>query len=110
MPTIVNPDTGIESTRHTAFSDSTWGNATRSFLATINNKVDDAAMKQIMDDAAAYVKAADGGDLSSGSVDLDELCIHWGLTKIGMQFPILLEFFFASKMLMSSMWRPGWHN
>ena len=72
MPTLVNPETGVESTRYTAFSDNTWGKATRGFLKTLNKKVDDITMKQIIDDAATYAKAADDGDLSSGSVDLDD--------------------------------------
>lgn len=76
---MVNPETGVKSTQYTTFSDSSWGGATCSFLATLNKKVGDIAMKQIMDDAAAYAKAADDGDLSSGSVDLDDE--HAQLTK-----------------------------
>jgi hypothetical protein len=69
MPPIMNLETGKESTRHTAFSELSWGKATRSYLVSIN-KISDSAMKKIMDDAAAFAK--DNGTESSGSIDVDD--------------------------------------
>jgi len=69
MPPIMNLETGKESTRHTAFSELSWGKATRSYLVSIN-KISDSAMKKIMDDAAAFAK--DNGAEPSGSIDVDD--------------------------------------
>jgi hypothetical protein len=68
MPPVINPETGRISTRHTAFSEVSWGKPTRQYLASINKNVDDAAMKKIIDEAIEYSKAsADGAELESGS-------------------------------------------
>lgn len=67
---MVNPETGKESTRHTTFSEITWGTATNKYLKSIKKQLDDSAMESIVSQATSFAKSTiDGGWESSGSVD-----------------------------------------
>lgn len=72
MPAMVNPETGKESSRHTAFSEVTWGRVTHRYLATINRELDDEDMKKIMEEAATLARAYDDGDGDESSGTDDE--------------------------------------
>jgi hypothetical protein len=72
LPTMVNPETGKESTRHATFSEITWGKATGKYLKSIIKQLDDSAMESIISQATYFAKSTtdiDGGWESSGSID-----------------------------------------
>lgn len=67
---MVNPDTGKESTRHTTFSEITWGKTTGKYLKSIKAQLDDNAMDLIICKAILSAKSnVDDGSESSGSMD-----------------------------------------
>lgn len=69
---MVNPETGKESTRHTTFSEITWGKTTGKYLKSIKTQLDDSAMESIISQATSFAKSTTGIDdgwESSGSMD-----------------------------------------
>jgi hypothetical protein len=70
LPTMVNPETGKESTRHATFSEISWGKTTGKYLKSINKQLDDSAMESVISQATSFAKSTiDGGWESSGSMD-----------------------------------------
>ena len=55
---MVNPETGKESTRHTTFSEITWGKTTKKYLRSVTAQLDDAAMESIITKAATFAKSS----------------------------------------------------
>lgn len=74
LPAMINPETGKQSARHTAFSELSWGKPTRSYLESIEKNVDDVAMEKIMDEAKEFSKASHGAndESAAGSFDPDD--------------------------------------
>lgn len=75
LPAMINPSTGRQSARHTAFSDLSWGKITTSYLSSILKHVDNIDMGHIMDKAKEFSKAVSCNDNESellGSVDPDD--------------------------------------
>lgn len=57
LPVVMNPNTGKQSARHTAFSDVGWGKVTNSYLAAIVKNIDNTNMERIMEKAKDFSKA-----------------------------------------------------
>jgi hypothetical protein len=74
LPLIMKLDMSPLSTElsswHTIFGDLSWDNLTRSYLASINNKIDDYVIHKIMDGAKEFAKALlKKAELRSVSID-----------------------------------------
>ena len=76
MPSMVNPETGKESSRHTAFNETTWGRVTRSYLTTINRELKNEDMRKIMDEASAIADVYDNDGDGDESSDTDDERAH----------------------------------
>lgn len=73
LPTMINPKTGRETSRHTAFSELSWGAPTSAYLASIHKTVDNITMERIMEEAKEFSRASGGDDDSAqGSFDPDD--------------------------------------
>jgi hypothetical protein len=60
---------------HTIFCDLSYGDLTRSYLASINNKIDDYIMRKIMDSAKEFAKALlKEAELRSILIDPNDTC------------------------------------
>jgi len=75
---MINPETGKQSTRHTAFSKLSWGKPTWSYLELIEKNVDNITMEKIMDEAKEFSKASRGAndESAAGSFDPDDDCAN----------------------------------
>jgi len=75
LPLAMNPETGKQSSRQTAFSDLGWGGPTRSYLESINRKLTNNVMKDIMDEAKEFAmtyQKKEAGNSVSTHVDPDD--------------------------------------
>jgi hypothetical protein len=79
LPLIMKLDTSPSSmelsSQHTIFGDLSWGDLTRSYLASINNKIDDYVMCKIMDGAKEFAKVS-SKEAESRSVSIDPNDTH----------------------------------
>jgi len=55
---VINPGTGKQSSRHTAFGDLGWGHAMWVYLQSINTKLDTHAMHIIMDQVKEFANVS----------------------------------------------------
>jgi hypothetical protein len=73
MKLDMSPSSMELSSWHTIFGDLSWGNLTRSYLASINNKIDNYIMYKIMDGANEFAKASlKEAESRSVSIDPDD--------------------------------------
>jgi hypothetical protein len=57
LPPVINPATGKESARYSAFSEGSWGKPTRAFIKSAR-KMDDEAIERIIDGAKEYARVS----------------------------------------------------
>ena len=86
LPTMVNPETGKESTRHATFTEITWGKTTCKYLKPINTQLDDSTMESIISQATSFAKSTidDGWELS-GSMDDERALLAEGTDGSDME-------------------------
>ena len=71
LPVMINPLTGRESVRYSAFSEVSWGKPTRSFIKSTRN-INDEAMERIMDEARDAARVSRCKDEANDDVDSED--------------------------------------